>query len=331
MRTIFNEAGKQGLSNLVRGELTNVGIRPTDVLVVAVSGGPDSMVLLDLLTQIYCGHEQKLLVAHINHGLRKTADKEEKLVEDYVKKHKLQFISRRVSLEGKKTGIEERARELRYAALQEIAFAHKASWIITAHTADDQVETVIANWMRGSGVRGLGGMHLVAGNIVRPMLNIHKEKLLDYAKKHKLRYAVDESNASFEFTRNRIRHQLLPILRKFNSQIDNQLLNNSRIWRQVDEALTELARIYLHRIGKTTKGRVVLSISKLRELTPLIQVEVLKLAIRAVGGNLVDLEQTHFVEVGKLMASSRHQVKKRRLGGELFISKAYDKITVSQS
>ncbi len=322
---------KQGLANLVRGELTNVGIRPTDVLVVAVSGGPDSMVLLDLLTQIYRGYEQKLIVVHINHGLRKTADREEKLVADYAKKHKLQFVSRRVSLAGKKTGIEERARELRYSALQEIVSLHKASWIITAHTADDQVETVIANWLRGSGVRGLGGVHSVAGNIVRPMLNIQKEKLLDYAKKHKLRYAIDESNASLEFTRNRIRHQLLPILRKYNSQIDNQLLNSSRIWRQVDEALTELARVYLRRIGKTAKGRVVLSISKLRELTPLMQVEVMKLAIRTIGGSLVDLEQTHFGEVAKLMASSRHQVKKRRLGGGLFISKAYDKITVSQS
>lgn len=322
---------KQGLANLVKGELMNAGVRPADVLVVAVSGGPDSMVLLSLLGQIYFGHERKLIVAHINHGLRKAAKKEEKLVVAYAKKHKLQFVSHKINLGSKSAGIEERARELRYAALQEIVYVYKASWIVTAHTADDQVETVIANWLRGSGVRGLGGMHLATGNIVRPILNIQKQQILDYAKRHKLRYAIDKSNASLQFTRNRIRHQLLPTLRKFNPQIDSQLLHNSRIWRQVDEALTELARIYLRRVGKVTKSRVVLSISKLRELTPLMQVEIVKLSIRMVGGSLKDLEQAHFAEVVKLTVSPKQQVKKRRLGGELFVSKAYDKITVSQS
>lgn len=331
MRAISNGAGKQGLVNLIRGELVRAGVRPADVVVAAVSGGPDSMVLLSLLEQIYFGRERKLVVAHINHGLRKAAEEEERLVADYAKKHKLQFVSRKISLGGELAGIEERARELRYATLQEIACAHKARWVITAHTADDQVETVIANWLRGSGVRGLGGMHLVAGNIIRPMLNIQKQKLLDYAKKHKLQYAIDESNANLQFTRNRIRHQLLPSLRKFNPQIDSQLWSNSQVWRQVDEALTELARIYLRRVGKVTKDRAVISISKLRELTPLMQVEVVKLSIRMVGGSLTDLGQSHFAEVMKLTASLKQQVKKRRLGGELFASKSYDKITIGKS
>lgn len=331
MRVISNGARKQSLVNLIRGEMTNAGIKPADVLVVAVSGGPDSMVLLGLLEQVYRENKRKLIVAHINHGLRKAAEEEEGLVADYTKKHKLQFVSRKITLSNKSAGVEERARELRYAILQTIAYAHKARWIVTAHTADDQVETVIANWLRGSGARGLGGMRLVAGNIVRPMLSVQKQRLLDYAKKHKLRYTIDESNANLQFTRNRIRHQLLPSLRKFNPQIDSQLWSSSQVWQQVDEALAELARIYLRRVGKVIKNRVVLSISKLRELTPLMQVEVVKLSIRMVGGSLTDLGQSHFAEVMKLTASSKQQVKKRRLGGELFASKAYDKITVGKS
>jgi len=319
---------KQELTKLVRRELGRVGVGLGDVLVVAVSGGPDSMVLLELLRK---EKDQRIVVVHVNHGLRKEADKEEKIVAGYAKKYKLEFVSRKVSLGSRKTGIEERARDLRYAALQDVAREYGARWIVTAHTADDQVETVIANWLRGSAVRGLGGIRMVSGNIVRPLLNVWKKELLEYAKKHKLRYAIDSSNTNLQFTRNRIRRQLLPQLRKFNSHLDMQILHNSRIWQQADNALGQLAEEFLQKVGERTRAGVVLSISKLKELSPLMQVEVIKAAIRMAGGGLVDLEKTHFVEVMKLIASPKEQVAKRRLGGELFASKAYDKITVSQN
>lgn len=312
---------RQELAEVVRGELARIGVAARDILVVAVSGGPDSMVLLDLLRKL----NYRLIVAHVNHGLRREAEREEKLVQTYCAKHNLEFTVRQVDLSRQKTAIEERARELRYAALAEIARRSNAQWIVTAHTADDQVETVIANWLRGSLVRGLGGMRAVNGNIVRPLLGCWKIELLNYAKRHKLKYATDKSNDDIQFTRNRIRHQLLPELRKFNSRLDENLRQNSLLWQQVDVALMTLAGKYLKQIGTKTVRGLTVSISKLRELTPLMQVEVMKLAV---GGEQVGIGRSHFLEVMKLVTSPRPIVAKRRLGGKLFASKAYDKITI---
>ena len=329
MKTISNGVKKQGLVNLIREELARAGVRPADRLAVAVSGGPDSMSLVDLLRQSYQARLDQLIVVHIHHGLRKAADREAELVRQYCHRRRLQLAVEEISIKlGRQGGgLEERARELRYAALQDTARKYDAKWIVTAHTADDQVETVIANWLRGSAVRGLGGMRLVAGNIIRPLLGVWKEELLAYAKRRKLRYAVDASNASPRFTRNRIRLQLLPRMRKFNKQIDFQLWQNSQIWQQVDRVLRELAGQYFKKVGKLTKGGAVLSVSKLRELSPLMQIEVVKLALE---GSLTGLGRLHFAEVVKLLASPRQRVAKRRLGGRLFASKAYDKITISQ-
>lgn len=315
---------KQGLVTTVKGVLARTGVAPRDVLVVAVSGGPDSMVLLDLLRQL--GYQ--LVVAHVNHGLRAAADKEEKLVHQYCVDHELDFVSQRVDLGKRKTAIEERARELRYAALARVAKQYQAKWIMTAHTANDQVETVAANWLRGSLVRGLGGMRVVSSNIVRPLLGCWKTDLLAYAKQHQLKYAIDKSNTDPKFTRNRIRYQLLPELRKFNSRLDTNMWRNSWLWQQVDEALGDLAQAYLAKISSQTSAGVALSVSRLQELTPLMQVEVIK---RALGGKLTGLTGAHFAEVLKILASPAKVVAKRRLGGGLFVEKSRDKITISSS
>ncbi|MFA5010032.1 MAG: tRNA lysidine(34) synthetase TilS [Patescibacteria group bacterium] len=323
MKIISHGAREQGLVSLIRTELAQAGVRSADLLVVAVSGGVDSISLLDGLRQL----SHRLVVAHVNHGLRKEADKDERLVADYCHQHNLEFVVERVDLGNKTTAVEERARILRYEVLRKVAKKRQAKWIVTAHTADDQVETVIANWLRGSLVRGMGGMKLTSEGVVRPLLMVWKRELLVYAKRHKLKYATDKTNTDVKFTRNRIRHQLLPELRKFNSQLDQQLWQNSLLWQQVDQALIMLAQEHLKKIGKSTKQGMALSISKLRELTPLMQIEVVKAAL---GKMLVGVERSHFLEVIKILVSSKPTVAKRRLGGELFVMKSRDKITVSR-
>lgn len=314
--------GKYDLIKLVRGKLAELTVQGP--LVVAVSGGVDSMVLLDILRQLYRGQEDRLTVVHVNHGLRPEAIKDEKLVADYCKKHGLALVVKQVNLADKSTAIEERARIARYEALREVA---KKAWIVTAHTADDQVETVVGNWLRGSAVRGLAGMRFKSDGIVRPLLAVSKKQLLGYAKQYRLKFAVDKSNFDTKFTRNRIRHELLPILRKFNPQINEQLWQNSQIWEQVDLALVSLAKQYFGRIAKVVGRKTELSVSKLKELTPLMQVEVVKLALP---DGLTGLTRLHFEELLKIVASPRKVVTKRRLGGKLFLMKGHDKITISQ-
>lgn len=302
------------------------GVRPKDKLLVAVSGGVDSMALLEVMRKL----NYPVTVGHVNHGLRKTAGRDERLVEEYCRKWKTDYLVKKVNLGRKQTGIEERAREARYKALRQMLKEANAKWIVTAHTADDQVETIAGNWLRGSLTRGLGGMRLMSGEVIRPLLGVWKKELMVYAKQHRLKYAVDETNADTKFTRNRIRLQLLPVLRKFNPKLDEQLAANAKLWQETEQALRELARQYFKTLAKVDQRKVTLTVSRLNELTAVMRGEIIKLAVQAVGQDWVDLKKAHLDELMKIAASRELRVAKRRLGGKLFCSKAYGKITISQ-
>ena len=324
---------KQDLSYLARQGLIDAGVGRGEVLVLAISGGPDSMALLDIFRRLAPRAGWGLVVAHIDHGLRRTSGRDAKLVADYCQGHRLTCIVRKIVLPTRirqsQTRVEEVARELRYRALRDIAKAAGARWIVTAHNADDQVETIILNFLRGSGVRGLGGMRLVSGDIIRPWLVVSKNELLGYVRKHKVPFVIDATNALTRFTRNRVRHKLLPVLRTYNPQLDELLLKNSQLFRQADIVLTELAYRTLGLIGREVSGKVNISISKLVELLPLMQVEVIKAAMIKVAGSAYQLTGAHFREVMKLVVGPANSGTKR-LPGKLVATRSRDTITISQ-
>lgn len=167
--------------------------------VVAVSGGVDSVVLLDKLAQ-QPGIE--LIVAHFDHGIREDSAEDAQFVAELAKKYRLPFETRREELGS--TVSEERARTRRYAFLRKVASAHQAK-IVTAHHGDDVVETIVINLTRGTGWRGLA---VLDSDIVRPLLGHTKQELLDYAEEHSLNWHEDSTNASNVYLRNRIRRKL---------------------------------------------------------------------------------------------------------------------------
>jgi len=324
---------KQELLYLVKSQLLQAGAKDRDSLILAVSGGPDSMALRDIICQLQRESHWRIVVVHVNHGLRKAAIKDQQLVENYCKKHNLLLVIEKVDVKkrlGKNLGgAEERARELRYRALRKVAKKMKARFIVTAHTRDDQVETIVLNFLRGSGLKGLGGMREVSGDIVRPLLNVTKADLFTFIKRRRIPFVIDDTNTSLNFTRNRIRHQLLPILREYNPNLDKLLVGNSYIFSQADIILRGLAQRYLDLMSKTEGARVSISLSKLTELSPFMQAEVIKAAIERVMGDLRHLKRVHFDEIFKLLASTQSRSSKRVLG-KLFVTKSYDKITVSR-
>lgn len=328
---------KQELLNFVRGKLILADIRSKDVLILAISGGSDSMALLDVLNKLYQELELKIIPVHINHGLRSDAKKDEKVVVDYCKAKELNCVVKRVAVKkmlgAQGGGVEEKARELRYQALTQVATQKQAKYILTAHNSDDQVETIVFNFLRGSTTRGLGGMKEISGMISRPLLDIPKADLLKYIKKNKIVFAHDKTNDDIQFTRNRIRHQLLPELRKFNPNLHEVLLRNSSVFQQTDLVLRGLAGHYLNLMSETSsltgKNKIVISISQLKELLPVMQIEVIKGAYRKVLPTTKDLKGVHFEEVMKLLESSKAKAVKR-LPGKLLVGRAYDKITISR-
>lgn len=180
--------------------------------VIAVSGGVDSVVLLDVLSKRETG---ELIVAHFDHGIRADSTEDEKFVEKLAKKYNLPFESGKGHL-GPKTS-EEEARHARYEFLKKILSKHKAAAIITAHHQDDLIETATINMLRGTGRKGLSSLKSRPG-LLRPLLGVPKKELVKYAKSHRLVWREDPTNIDQKYYRNYIRHSVLPKMSAANKQ-----------------------------------------------------------------------------------------------------------------
>jgi tRNA(Ile)-lysidine synthase len=242
--------------------------------ILAVSGGADSVALLRVLVEIY--PNSRLMVAHMNHQLRGAESAgDEAFVRQLAHAHELQFRSTSVdvrTLAARGENLEDTARTLRYEWLTQLAGENKVSWIATGHTADDQAETVLHRILRGTGLQGLRGIarerDLAPGlKLVRPLLHASRPEIVDYLNSIKQSWREDTSNRDPQYTRNRIRHELLPLLETFNPAIRSLL---GRLAEQAGEAHAEqehlakslLAEVELPRAG----SMVVLDAERLRSM-----------------------------------------------------------------
>lgn len=202
-------------------------IQQGDHLIVAVSGGADSMALLHLLESHQESGNYTFEVAHVHHHLRAASDDEWIFVESYCQKHALAFhgihLDVATAQAKSRKSMEAVAHELRLAALQEIVVKRQAKWLLLAHHANDRAETILMNILRGTGAKGLAAMPIQQGNIIRPLLAYTRDDIEQYCSAHQLSYVTDESNEDTRITRNRIRHELLPLLGDYNGNIVNTL------------------------------------------------------------------------------------------------------------
>jgi tRNA(Ile)-lysidine synthase len=207
-------------------------IPPSSRVLAAVSGGPDSMALLTILSELSHEMHFELAAAYYDHGIRSEAARERALVERYAAGLSVPLFlgSGSVPAEARrmKKGIEETARLLRYRFLEETAIVWKADAVALGHTRDDQAETILHHLIRGSGWRGLRGMPPRRGLFVRPLLACGRAELRALLKNHRVRYAIDRSNLDDAYFRNRLRNRLIPYLRRnFNPSMPEALLRLS--------------------------------------------------------------------------------------------------------
>lgn len=210
---------------------------------VACSGGPDSVALLSALLTITPLRGYRLRVLHVNHGLRPESDQEQDTVQTLCQQWQVPLSVKKLQPPPSLKGIEAWAREARYTFFQESLATAPLDYIATAHTQDDQAETVLFRLMRGSARRGVAGIPPVRDNwLIRPFLHCSRREIDTYTQEKKLSYVTDPSNADLRFTRNKIRHVLLPFLeQEFSPQIRRHLASLAETVREEEDWLEELA------------------------------------------------------------------------------------------
>lgn len=245
----------------------NFWLAPTKLL-LAISGGVDSMVLLDLMQQVAHVDCLDIGVVHINHDLRPESIVEYDYLKNYCNKQNIPFYSRRWQTGNKTSNVEERARNFRYTFFLEIMQKHGYSSLITAHHSDDQAETILMKLIRGSAFTNLVGIRseqpFSSGTLIRPLLLFSKESLIKYAHKKQLTYFEDASNQENIYTRNRIRNQVIPILKQENEHFLKHMTEFSHQIKMASEIIEADMALKYHRWVKKTKKTWQIDLTELK-------------------------------------------------------------------
>lgn len=279
-------------------------ISPKDTVILGLSGGPDSVFLNHFLQQI----PSQLITAHLNHQLRgKDSDKDAEFCRKIGTNHQEKSL---------KINSEEHGRKERYKFFEQLAKKHQAKYILTAHHADDNLETILFNLTRGATLKGLGGMQEFNAKIFRPLLEINKTTILDYLKTKKIPYRKDKSNQDSKYSRNRIRLKVIPELLKINPNLNQNSAKNASKLREINDYLELQAQKWLKKQENPQK----ISAKTFRLLHPALQKQVILEIHKFLIGNSQKIESTHIEEVLKLIHNNNGN-KKKRLGKITFAIK----------
>ena len=311
-------------------------IRGGQKLVVAVSGGADSVCLLHLLFKLQKELDIGLHVAHLDHGLRGAeSEADARYVAGLSERLGIPATVERQDVRAfqaqQRVSLEEAAREVRYTFLARVAESIGAGRVAVGHTRDDHIETILMHLIRGSGTRGLRGLQSVSqwqssGNqlmVIRPLLTVGREETVAYCRRHRLRPRLDTSNLSSLPLRNRIRQQLLPLLQDYNPQITEALLRTARIAAADLTFLDEAARRLWDDVAEEQGNTVILHKEKFVGLPAAMKRHLLRASIERLLGNLMDIEVRHIEEI--MVALDKPAGKRLSLPGGLVFSIEYDR------
>lgn len=305
---------------------------PHSSVLIALSGGPDSVCLTLLLKAFRRSRSLRLAAAHVHHGLRASADTDARWVKEFCRRQGLECYVLQVDVRGRakreQASVEEAARRARYEALLRLARKKKFDILVTAHTADDQAETVLMRLATGSGIWGLASISSVRTEkrvrIVRPLLEVSKKDLLAALKRARAAFRTDRSNASADFLRNRVRQELMPRLaRRLNPRIAEHLsyvASDAAAWRAwADEEAGVFLRRFARRSGKTLR----VSVKSLRGLPPPLRVPVFFKICETLTQKGQHLRREHIRQIEELL--EERGPSERRLASGLTVRKTLAK------
>jgi len=263
-------------NNIVKNFTTAI-IPHNSKLIIGLSGGPDSVFLVHQLAQLQKELNLELIAAHLNHGWRQEATRDEQFCRDLAAHYNIPFIAAHASEfpEIKENGSQEAlGRNLRRAFFKKVSQEHGNAPVALAHHQDDQIETFFIRLIRGAGLQGLRGMKPHDGIYIRPLLNMTKAEILDYLHTHNIPYCIDHTNEHDTYLRNRIRKYAIPALRSCDERIETSLMRTMGHFAQLDDFVQQQVAATFTALTETRAGKSWLSLEKFFALHPFMQHQI---------------------------------------------------------
>lgn len=286
-------------------------IKDGDKVVIGVSGGPDSITLLNILNNLKEKLNIKIYVAHINHMIREEANEETEYVREFCDKLGIDFFAKKIKVEEEakklKIGTEEAGRNIRYSFFEEVANKVGANKIATAHNSNDNAETVLMNIIRGTSVSGLKGIEKVRdGKFIRPIIECNRNEIEEYCKEQNLDPRYDKSNKENIYTRNKIRNLLIPYLQKeFNPNIIEGINRLSYIAEEEERFLNKIVENEYENIlisvnNNEKNDTIILNLKEFNKLDYVIKSKLILYTISKIYGKATGIEKIHIDDIIKL-------------------------------
>ena len=277
-----------------------------DKVVVAVSGGPDSITLLDILNKIkkYGKIKFEIVIAHVNHQIREEAIDDEKFVQEYAKNNNIKCYVKRIDVinyaDNNKMGLEESGRKVRYEFFDEVMQKENANKIAIAHNKNDKIETIFMNIFRGSGIAGLKGIEPIRDNkYIRPLIECERSEIEKYCEQNNLNPRIDKTNFINDCTRNKIRNIVLPYIKKeFNPNIIETISRLSEVATETEDYMKcQTIQEYKKILIDKQKRSAILNLKEFNKKELLIRKRILIYTIRQVLGNSQDIEKVNIDDI----------------------------------
>lgn len=282
-------------------------IKSGDTIVVGVSGGPDSICLLNVLKNLQNELKINIVVAHINHMIRKEADSETEFVQDFCKQRDIKCFVKKADVlqiaKEKKLGTEEVGRKIRYNFFEEVKNLVGGNKIATAHNANDNAETVLMNFLRGSGSTGLKGIEPIRDNkLIRPIIECTRQEIEQYCNEKGLNPKYDKTNQENIYTRNKIRNMLIPYIQEnFNPNIIETINRMSNLIATDEMYFKSIVKqSYKETFISRTEKEIILDLKKFNVLEKVIKSRLIIYTINELLGTTNGIEKIHIEDVIKL-------------------------------
>ncbi len=300
-----------------------------ETVVIGVSGGPDSMALLSLVNSIKKAKSIKIVCAHVNHNVRAVSAEEEKMVEAYCQENDIVFESMKIEKYGD-DNFHNEARVIRYDFFDKLIKKYDAKHLFTAHHADDLIETVLMRIVRGSTIKGYSGFSRKIDRddytISRPLFEVTKDEILEYLKNNKIPYALDKSNQSDKYTRNRYRNHVVPFLKEEDANVHEKFIKFSRVLESYDAFVDRETFREIENLGSLTE----ISVFKFNKLDEIIKERVIHYILEEIyHDDLILISDVHAKNIIDLASSSKANAY-IMLPNELKVSKEYGKLIIGK-